>query len=135
MAANTEFTATIRISYTDGSSNAVSGVVTSTADGITNRIIPLAAGVTDLEVDIDFVYTRLKEFFALATQNCTIETNATDHTGGDLITLKADSPYWWSSTGGVANPFSAAVTKCYITNQNASVAGQIQINCLYDSTP
>lgn len=132
--ATTAYTATVRLTYTDGSATAVGGTVTQTADAIIDRIIPLTAGQVDQEVDIDFVYTRLKEFFAISTQDATIETNATDHASGDIITLKAGVPFWWSSTSGVANPFAFSVTKMYLTNSSSTAVAQVNINCLYDST-
>lgn len=128
-------THTIRISHTGTAGGTISGTVANTADAEDNRSLSIAAATTDKEVDIDIVHTRLVQAFFLSTQDLTIETNATDAAGGDTITLKANVPVWYSTSGGTSgDPFSADVTKMYITNAGATAA-QLDIRILYDSTP
>ncbi len=126
----TAFTGKVTLTYSDGSP-AVTGSVTQTADAIMDRTELLVAGQTDLTVDFDCVYTRVKELFLLSSQDTTVKTNSS--TGTDTISLKATVPFWWSSASGVANPLSADITILYLTNGSGTLPAQCEIRCLYAS--
>ncbi len=107
----------------------ISGTVSETADAEQNRSLAIAAAA-DQEFDLDFLFADLKSVFMLATEAMTVETNATDHAGGDEIELVADVPFAWTASSGLPNPFTANVTKIYVT---AATAGQLDIRILFDS--
>ncbi len=90
---------------------------------------PIAA---DTLINVAFPYATLKAYYLVATQDCTVETNATDHAGGQSIALTANVPLAWITGGAGANVFTADVTKFYVT---AAVAGTLSLRALYDPTP
>lgn len=126
---------TVRLSCTGGAST-VSGTIVETADAEANQIISVGSTGTDVEVSVAFPFAALKNFFALSTQDLTIETNAIDATGGNTIELVANVPFWYSASAGHTNPFSANVTKMYLTNDSdPAAAATVNIRILYDGTP
>jgi hypothetical protein len=132
----TPITHSVRLTHSGGGSS-VSGTVSDTADGEINQQLDVpvsGSGGTDMEVDIDFVKTKLKAFFALSTQALTIETNANDATGGNTIALVANVPYWYSVAAGHVNPFIEHVTRMFLTNGSASAAAEVKIRVLYDAS-
>ncbi len=66
-------------------------------------------------------------------QDCTIETNATDATGGQTITLKAGIPFVWQKNSGITKPITADVTRFFVTNTTAIT--RLYCAVLNDATP
>lgn len=127
-------THTVRLSCTGGATS-VSGTITATADGEDNRTFQVANATIDKQVDIAFNKTRLVNFFAKSDQDVTLETNAVNHAGGDIVSLKADIPFWYNKDSGHTNPFDTAdVTTTYWTNAGATVAN-VEVRILTDTTP
>jgi hypothetical protein len=93
----------------------------------------VATGSTDTLINGAFTYAEVKGVYILSDQAITIETNATDHTGGDILTMTANVPKVYFTNFGV-NPFAFNVTKFYVTNASGSTAN-ITIRVLYDATP
>jgi hypothetical protein len=91
--------------------------------------VPIA---TDTLMNIAFPFATIKAYVLLATCTCTVETNATDATGGQTISLTANVPRVWITGGDGSNLFSANVTKIYVT---AAAAGTLTVRVLYDPTP
>ena len=87
---------------------------------------------TDTLVNIAFPYANVKAYYLYSTTACTIETNATDATGGQSISLAAGVPKIWVTGGDGSNVFSANVTKFYVTNVADTVLTAV---VLYDPTP
>jgi hypothetical protein len=102
-----------------------------TADGEGSFDGSLTANQTDVEVDCDFVYTRIKGFIVECAAAIVIETNANDASGGQTINVPAGG-WSWLSGGVTANPFSASVTRLFLTNTTAT---PVKIKWLYDRTP
>jgi hypothetical protein len=128
----TQITHTTRLSWTGMGGLAVAGSLAVAANAEQNRVLAVAGESTDAEFDLDFPFANLKSFFAVSTQDVTIETNdgaAPD----DTITLKAGVPFWWAEGNGAENPFTADVASIFITNAG-SAAAQVDIRVLYDST-
>ena len=127
-------THTVRLSCTGGAAT-VSGTIAAVADGEDNRTFVVPLTTTDKQVDIAFNKTRLVNFFALSDQDVTLETNAVDHAGGDIISLKANVPFWYNALSGHTNPFNTAnVTTTYWTNAGATNAN-VEVRILTDTTP
>ena len=93
----------------------------------------IADGETDLLVNWTCDYSALKALYIVSDQDLTIETND-GTTPDDTITLSANVPLLWTSTGYLANPFSADVTALYVTNASGSAAA-LKIRSLQDPTP
>lgn len=93
----------------------------------------IAANQTDKQVAIAFTYADLVYIYLVADQDCTVETNATDATGGQTITLKANKPLVWYKDSGITNPISANVTRFYVTNTTA--ISSLYCAVLNDATP
>jgi hypothetical protein len=62
---------------------------------------------------------------------CTVKTNSSG-SPDNTITLAAGVPVAWDTNSPYANPFTANVTKFYITNASA---GTFSCKVLYDPTP
>lgn len=110
----------------------LSGVVTETANAEQNRVLAITAATPDQEFDLDFPFAALKSFFAISTQDVTIETNdgaAPD----DTLTLKAGVPFWWAASSSQASPFTADVDSIFVTNAGDKAA-TVNIRVLYDAT-
>ena len=57
-----------------------------------------------------------------STKAVTLETNATDASGGNTITLAADVPYMWNTGSPDTLKLTADVTKIYVSNASGSAA-------------
>jgi len=110
----------------------ISGTVTEVANAEQNRVLAIAAATPDQEFDLDFPFAALRSFFALSTQDVTIETND-GASPDDTITLQAGVPFWWAASSGQANPFTADVDTIFVTNAGDNVA-TLNIRVLYDAT-
>jgi hypothetical protein len=127
----TEITHTVTLQWQGLAGGGLSASVAKSAGAELNQILAIVAETNDQEFDLDFLYANLVSIYMLATQDLTIETNAADATGGNTIALKAGVPFWWAKDSGVANPFTANVTKIFVSN--AGAAAQLDIRILYDS--
>ena len=107
---------------------------TFTADGNSGRDITLPDSTTDQEVEMVFTLTGLKSIYIHSDKDITLETNTT--AGVDTIAIKANQAFVWNTEieNYFANPFSADVTKFFLTNASGGDA-TIQIEVLHDSTP
>lgn len=130
MAVTNTFTDTISISYT-GNGKAVTtpiGTYTGVKDAGVATVIP--AGATDLEIDIVFTFANIQSFVMAADQNVTVKVNSAT-TPVPSITLKATAGLVWGHDYGVANPFTADVTKFYVSNPGA-VDAKFSFRVLYN---
>lgn len=110
----------------------LSKTVSQTADAEDNRSVSVPAATTDKLIDFAMTIARLKMIYILADQDMTLETNS-GSSPGNTITLKANIPFWWSSTSGESNPFTSNITALYATHAGAT-DGTLEIRALYDST-
>ena len=127
-------THTVRQTWTSPNGSVdLNGVVSESANAARDGQLAIAATTADQQFDLDFLYAKLKSCFLLSTIGCTIETNATDHAGGNIITLVANIPYYWCNSSGITCPFTANVTTIYVTPEGA-VAGTLDYRLLVDTT-
>jgi hypothetical protein len=115
-------TLTHRVSTTVRSN---AGSVTSTSYTLTgdhefNYEIEDKSVGTDTQIDMALDVSTIVSLAIESSVAMTIETNAVDATGGDTITLAANTPLIWNttleSTLGVACPLTLDVTTAYVTN-------------------
>lgn len=74
----------------------------------------IAASQTNKEIDIAFVRANLKSFVFWADQDLTLKTNSSG-SPADTIAYKKNTRFVWSNDEYSAIPFSADVTKFYVT--------------------
>jgi len=127
------FTHTVRQTWTSPNGSVeLQGSVSETANAERNAQLAIAGTTADQQFDLDVLFAKLKSVFLLSTIDLTIETNATDATGGNTIELVANVPFYWCNSSGLACPFTANVTTMYVT-PGGSVAGTLDIKILVDS--
>ncbi|HME96754.1 MAG TPA: hypothetical protein VKN16_21340 [Methylomirabilota bacterium] len=127
------FTHTIRTIFSSAGGASVQGSVASVADAEDNRDIVVPPTTTDHPVALTLAFASLKSLFILSDQDVSFQTNNAA-TPVDTLTLKANVPFTWVSTGGVVNPFTANITSLFLTNAGATAA-TVQIRLAVDSTP
>ena len=99
----------------------ISDTVTLTGELATEGNISVAIG-TDQQEGIAFNHTNLRLIYIKSDVTVTLETNATDATGGNTLTITAGKPFVWYQGCGLTNPFTSAVSTTYWTNAGASAA-------------
>jgi hypothetical protein len=103
---------------TDGS-DTFSNSTTHACSTVVKLNETIATGVTDQEHVIGIDISALQVFYMVSDYAVTVQTND-GTTPDDTFTLVADQPVVFE-TGGT-NPFSADVTKIYVTNASGSTA-------------
>lgn len=82
----------------------------------------VAGSTTDQQVGVAVTMAACLGVYIKTDQDLTLETNATDHAGGDSFTLKAGIPFVWLKNSGITCPFTADVTTMYFTNAGSTAA-------------
>ncbi len=111
------------------SSSSYTGTGVAMIDGET-----VATAQTDTLINIAIDVSAVKSFVFVSSAAITLETNATDHTGGNIIAIKANVPYIWNTDSYDAFLLTLDVTKFYITNASGATA-TIYCHCVQDATP
>ncbi len=102
------------------------------AESFEKMAVTLTSLQVDKQIDISFKFANLKGFYLLSTKGGTLETNTTNHAGGDLITFIANVPYvWLTGISPGSNPFTADVTTGYLTGTDSGAAA-LKIWYLHD---
>lgn len=94
----------------------------------------VANGQTDDDIVIAIDVSAVKAFYMVSSAAVTVETNATDASGGDTLTLVAGQPYVWHTGSYDSFLLTNDVTVMYITNASGSSA-DIEIRVIQDATP
>jgi hypothetical protein len=89
---------------------------------------------TDTLVNIAVDVSAVKLCFIWSDRAITIETNATDASGGNTLTLVANVPYVWTTDSYNTFKLTADVTKMYVTNASGGSA-QLVVKITQDATP
>src|SRR6266704_72696 len=134
MAVVNTFTDKISITYT-GNGASVStqtGTYTGGEDAGVARVI--AAGATDLEVDITFPFASIKSMVIASDQDITVKTNSNSGTAvsgvNDIFEVKKTAGIVWGSDYATACPYTANVTKFFVTNAGVTDA-KFNVRVLY----
>ena len=97
--------------------------------------IAVANSTTDQAVSLGGVdVSQLVSVWAHSTAAITLETNATDASGGNTVSLAAGVPLLWCTGAPFSNPFTADVTAVYLTNASGSAA-VVNLRFVQDGTP
>ncbi len=99
-----------------GGSTPLSDSVTISGEIAHEGSISVPGSTTDQQEAIAFSHTNLRGIYIKSDVTVSLETNATDHSGGQIFTITAGVPFEWNYQSGISNPFSSAVTTCYFTN-------------------
>lgn len=91
----------------------------------------IASSQTDKLVAMSLDVSAVVAFYALASVDMQLETNATNHAGGNIISLKANIPYVWYTNKYDAFLLTADVTALYVTT---TTAGNLKVEALFDAT-
>lgn len=94
----------------------------------------ISTGVTDDDIVLAIDVSAVKLFYIVSDAAVTVETNATDATGGNTLTLVANQPYFWHTGSYDTFKLTADVTIAYITNASGSTAN-LKIRVIQDATP
>lgn len=109
-------------------------IVDKTGTGEATVDEAIIAGGTNVLVNVAFAYATLKSVYLICDQGLTIKTNSSS-APDNTITLVAAQPMWWHDTIGSANPFTANVTKVYVTNASGTLVANFRLVALVDATP
>lgn len=123
-------------SFSDGERSYGSSVVIDDEGAIQVGGVPefvIAADAEDLEVACPFVIADTSAIYIRFSQEMTIKTNS-DSAPDDSFTLPANHPLVWDDTMVYDNPFTANVTKFFITNESGTQATGL-IRIAQDVTP
>lgn len=111
---------------------AISGLTSSSEHSYTGEMMPnygptsIADAVTDRPLDIAIDVSEVTFFYALASVAMTLETNATDATGGNTLVLQAGKPYIWRTGDYDTFKLTLDVARIYVTNASGA-AGTLTI--------
>lgn len=116
-----------------GLGDTMTNSVVITDDGGMALDVTIPGSTADVEVEIQFDTSRLKYIYIEASGTLTLETNSSS-AADDTFTLTADHPFEWDSQSGIPNPFTADVTKFFLSRGSA---GSVDVNIVMvkDPTP
>jgi hypothetical protein len=103
------------------------------------RQISVPPSTSNHYVDVDFLHTALKTWFAVPSGiaddlDVTIKTNSSG-APDDTITIRTPGASLYMDDYVGTNPFSAAVTALYVTNPSTTATLTLDILYGHDSTP
>jgi len=92
-------------------------------EGIVTGSITVSNGTTDALWNLGGIdVSQVVACYIASDKAVTLETNATDASGGNTITLAADVPYMWNTGSPDTLKLTTDVTKIYVTNASGSSA-------------
>ncbi len=106
---------------------------TYTGSGMASVSELIAVG-TDALVNISLDVSAVTSIIIWSDRAITVETNAADHSGGNILSLTAGVPYMWCTDSYDTFKLTADVTKLYITNASGASA-QLEVRAIQDATP
>lgn len=126
------YTHTLNLNWSNGGTNPLNTTVTvtGTAEFNTQTTAPISA--TTL-MEMAFLYANLQSIYVLSPFALTLNTNATDGTGGNSIPIAANQPFIWYLASGVTCPFTNNVTKFYWVNASGTNVPTVQVRVLHNA--
>ena len=113
-------TDTFRMVHSDGA-NLIDKTVTTSGGARYTLDKDVANGVTNYQIECDFVKDRLLGVMMVSDKALTIKTNS----GGapdDTFTMTADVPMFWTTGMPTSNPFTKNVSALFVTNASGAQA-------------
>jgi len=127
------FTHTLGVTYkTDA------GTITSTTDTYIGDAendldlggaTALAAGAVNSEYDLQITVAKIQSMVLYSDQNIVVKTNSTG-SPGNTVNLTAKKQVVWNTDSPMAKPFTADVTKLFLSNSNTITAAAVRIRVL-----
>jgi hypothetical protein len=127
------FTHKIGQTYSSDAGTVSSVTRTYTCDAEHNFDGVIATGAVNAEIDVAVTKAAIKTMMLSSTQAVTVKTNSSS-SPQETINLTAGQLLMWTVDDTAACPFSADVTKMYVTNASGKDA-TFKFRALVDSTP
>ena len=105
-----------------------------TGDGQVAYDGSIAASGTNIEIDIAFAFANVKSFVIYSSQAMTVKTNSST-VPDDTLAIAAGGQLVWNTNDVAVCPFTADVTKLFVTNASSTTAATLRIRVLLDVTP
>lgn len=127
------FTHTTGITYKSDAGTITSTTEVFQGDGEADYdgIVPALA--VNMEIDVTVPHAAIRSMVLFAATAMTVKTNSSS-APTDTIPLAEGTQIVWNTNHSEACPFTADVTKLFISNPG-SVAGAFKFRALLDSTP
>ena len=126
------FNAIAKMELTAGG-RTVGGQKTYSGDSRISHNLSIPTATTDQVVECAFTMAQVKALIISSDQDITVETNASDHAGGNILAIKANVPYMETTDTYQTSELTEDVTALYITNTSGATAN-INIEVIYDGT-
>jgi len=118
---NVKHTWTTSIKNDSGTAVVADPPLVITADAEVNWAVQVPAGEV-AEVDAPITVANIKSAFITSNQPVTVDTNATDGTGGQVIPIAAGKSVAWNNQMTTVCPFTPDITKFFIHNTGTALA-------------
>lgn len=115
------FTHSITTGYKSDEGTVTSVIQSFTGDAEEGVEDSLAIGTTNKEYDLVVTKAKIVCMCIYASKACTFKTNSSS-TPQDTITIAAGQQVVWRNTDTAACPFSADITKIFVTNTDTAIA-------------
>src|SRR5689334_21758292 len=119
---NIKHTCTFAVKNDSGAAVTPNPPLVITGDAEANFAQVLNAGETNVEVDITVTAGKILSGFVNSTQACTMYTNSTTGSGGQVITLQANVSVSWNNSMATPCPFTPTITKFFLNNPSGTTA-------------
>ena len=118
---NVKHTWSTSIKNDSGSAVVADPPLVITGDAEVNFAVQVPAGET-AEVDAAITVADILSGFITGNQNIQVSTNASDGSGGQVLTIAAGKTLSWNNQQGTVSPFTPNITKFFIKNNGAALA-------------
>lgn len=125
----TVFTHTLGVTYHTDAGTITSTSSSYTGDSEENLDVAVPANTTNKEYDLTCIAADLKSLVLYSDQAMTIKTNSSG-TPQETIVLAAKSQLVWNTDSAMAKPFSANVTKIFVTTGAIPATANLRIRLL-----
>ena len=130
----TSITHKIGVTYNGGAGQVSSLTRSFTGDSEVRYYGDVAAGSTNVEIDLAIDVSAIQSCVIYATKAVTLKTNSTSSPTDTIAVADAQALTWGNDEDAARLFFTGDVTKVYVTNAGAA-ASTLRIEALVDSTP
>jgi len=126
-------THTRTVTYATNAGAAANNAEANTGDGEISYDGTIPAATTDMEIDLALVRANVRAMLVVSSVDATVKTNSSS-VPDDTISLHANVALTWTLNDPRAIPFTADVTKLFVTVPGAA-ASTFKVRALIDLTP